>query len=99
MARRFQGGQELARVLLAWLAAQFPEITSFSLYLIGDFDRLIGVMNHSWVNIPISQLMEFIQGLIEGARPGKVELTKSQSPNKASLFPQHLLKQAEKPEE
>lgn len=39
---------------LAWLATQFQEITSFSLYLIGDFDRLMGVMNHSWVNIPIS---------------------------------------------
>ena len=99
MARKFQGGKELAQVLLAWLAAQFPDISSFSLYLIGDFDRLFGVMDHSGVDIPVSKLMEFVQGFIEGARLGKVELTKSESPNKTTLFTQHLSKQAENPEE
>ena len=80
-----QGDQEVARILLAWLALQFPEVRSFSLYLIGDFDHLFAKMDQSWVNIHPGTFLEFTHGFAQ-AVSGNVEFRTSQIMDKASVF-------------
>ena len=85
LVRGAQGGKEIAQILLAWLALQFPEVRSFSLYLIGDFDRLFVKMDQSWVNIHPGTFLEFTHGFAQ-AVSGNIEFRTSQNTDKASVF-------------
>ena len=85
LARGAKGGKEVARLLLAWLVLQYPGVQSFSLYLVGDFDRLFAKMDKSGVNIHPRTFLEFMHGLAQGVS-GNVEFRTSQNTDKASVF-------------
>lgn len=76
MVSGYQGGQEVAQLLLPWLVSQFPEVRHFSLYLVGDSERLFGKMDQSFVNIHPQTFLEFGRGLAEAAS-GSVKLKTS----------------------
>ena len=73
LVRGFQGGQKIAQLLLTWLGSLFPKVQHFSLYLVGDFNRLFGKMDESFVDIHPQTFLEFGSGLAEAAS-GSVEL-------------------------
>lgn len=93
LMRGSSGGRELAQILLAWLAIQFPGILSFELYLAGDIDRLLTIMNRSWVGLPPSRLVEFMAGLAQSVNGG-VEFKTGEDIDKASFFSRLLQDQA-----
>lgn len=84
MTAGFDGGQEIARLVLAWLASQFPEIRFFTIYLAGDFGRLFGKTDRSLVDIHLRTILEFADGFAQ-ALQRQVEFT-SRSDDKSTLF-------------
>ena len=98
LVRGAQGGKEIAQILLAWLALQFPEVRSFSLYLIGDFDRLFAKMDKSLVNIRPEIFLAFTRGLAQAAS-GNIEFKTSQDTDKASVFSELMQQPATDPDE
>ena len=91
VVKGFQEGKEMAQLLLAWLGSQFPSIQHFSLYLVGDFNRLFSKMDESNVNINPDTFLEIGRGLAEYVS-GSVELQTDPESDKALVFSQ-LLKQ------
>ena len=90
----FQGGQEIAQLLLAWLGLLFSNVQHFSLYLVGDFNRLFSKMDQSYVDIHPQTFLEFGRGLAE-AVSGSVELQTNPDSDRALVFLQLVRQQSE----
>lgn len=89
MTGGFEGGREIARLLLAWLALQFPGVQYFSIYLVGDFSRLTDRMNEALVPVLPSAILDFLEGFSSSVQ-GKVEFTSGSHLDKATLFAEML---------
>ena len=90
--RGFQRGQEIGRLLLDWLVVQFPDVRSFSVYIIGDFSRLWSKKDKSGVNIHPEKLLEFAEGMSDTVRR-QVQFTSQKKSDKGSLFSEMLRQQ------
>ena len=85
MERGFEGGQETSQLLLNWSAAKFPEIRSFSVYIVGDFSRLWSKTDKSEVNIHQEILGEFAAGMADRVRR-QVQFSSRKRGDKGSVF-------------